>query len=239
MQLIPVPTRIMQPPQDDLLTVLADSLPALQEKDVVLISSKVVAIHEGRTVLPSQADKLSLVAEAADLVIPRTYCSKPLTIAHNTFLSAAGIDESNGNGYYILLPEDVFASAERIYRWFKEKFNLAEVGVVIVDSHSSPFRFGATGISLGWWGIEPLEDCRGREDLFGRVMKHERSNIVDGLAAGATVLMGEVDECTPVVIAREIPRLKFIDGNTSNHLLAAFAEDTFRVLYERFLEKKD
>ena len=69
-------------------------------------------------------------------------------------------------------------------------------------------------------------------------MKHERSNIVDGLAAGATVLMGEVDECTPVVIAREIPRLKFIDGDTSNHLLASFEEDTFRVLYEHFLDKK-
>ena len=229
----------MQPPQDDLLAVLTDSLPVLKEKDVVLISSKVVAIHEGRTILPTEVDKKALVTEAADLIIPRSYGTKPLIVAHNTFLSAAGIDESNGNGYYILLPEDVFASAKRLHQWLREKFNLVEVGVVIVDSHSGPFRFGATGISLGWWGIEPLEDCRGREDLFGRVMKHERSNIVDGLAAGATVLMGEVDECTPVVIAREITRLKFIDGDTSNHLLASFEEDTFRVLYERFLDKKD
>ncbi len=238
MQLIPVKTRVLQPPQDDLFSVLEESLPALKEKDVVLISSKVVAIHEGKTLPISGADKTKLIQEASQMVIPRPYWNSPLTVAHHTFLGAAGIDESNGNGHYILLPEDLFLSAKNIRKWLKEKYQLKEVGVIIVDSCSAPFRFGATGISLSWWGIEPIEDCRGRADLFGREIRYERSNIVDGLAAGANVVMGEVDEATPVVIARNIPRIIFSDADTRDQLLVPFEDDTFRVLYENFLPKK-
>lgn len=235
MELIPIKTRIIQPPQDDLFTVLDESLPVIGEKNVILISSKVVAIHEGETVLIEGVDKQELVKKAADLIIPRPYWATPLTVAHNTFLGSAGIDESNGNGHYILLPKNIFVSAKNIYDYLKNKFSLNELGVIIVDSHSSPFRFGATGVALGWWGVEPLEDCRGRKDLFGRAILYERSNLVDGLAAGATVLMGEVDECTPVVIAKDIPRLKFVDANTREQLLVSFEEDTFRVLYDKYL----
>ncbi|HMO78350.1 MAG TPA: coenzyme F420-0:L-glutamate ligase, partial [Candidatus Paceibacterota bacterium] len=157
----------------------------------------------------------------------------------HAFIGAAGIDESNGDGHYILLPKDIFASAQQLYNWLKEKFQLQELGVVVVDSRSSPFRFGATGVALSWWGIEPIEDCRGRSDLFGRSIQHERSNLVDGLASAATVLMGEVDECTPVVIARDIPPLLYKDADTRDQLLVPFAEDTFRVLYEQYLESLD
>jgi dihydrofolate synthase / folylpolyglutamate synthase len=235
MQLIPVKTSILKPPQDDLLAVLKKYLPVLQEKDVVLISSKVVAIAEGRTVLMSEANKPDLIKEASDLIIPRPYWPNPLTVAHYTFLGAAGIDESNGDGYYILLPKDIFTSAQRLQAWLKSEFKLNELGVIITDSHSVPFRYGASGVALAWWGIGPIEDCRGRSDLFGRVIQYERSNLVDGLAAGATVLMGEVDECTPVVIARDVPRLVYTEINTKDKLLVPFKDDTFRVLYERYL----
>jgi dihydrofolate synthase / folylpolyglutamate synthase len=239
MQLIPVKTNILKPPQDDLLVVFKKYLPLLQEKDVVLISSKVVAIHEGRTVLMTEANKQDLISKEADLVIPRPYWPSPLTVSHHAFLGAAGIDESNGDGYYILLPEDIFASAQWLQAWLKAEYKLNELGIIITDSHSVPFRFGATGVALAWWGIEPIEDCRGRADLFGRIIQYERSNLVDGLAAGATVLMGEVDECTPIVIARDVPRLIYTQANTKEKLLVPFRQDTFRVLYERYLLPED
>ncbi len=239
MQFIPVKTRLLKPPQDDLLSAFRESLPAIQNGDVVLISSKVVAIHEGRAVLISEGDKTELIKQEADLIIERPYWPAPLTVAHHTFLGAAGIDESNGDGYYILLPEDIFASAKRLRDWLKSEYKINELGVIITDSHSSPFRYGATGIALGWCGIEPIEDCRGRADLFGRKILYERSNIVDGLAAGATVLMGEVDERIPIVIAREVPRLVFTEANTKDQLLVPFKDDTFRVLYEHYLKPKD
>ena len=71
MHLISVKTRILTPPLDNLFLVLTDALPPLKEKDVVLISSKVVAIHEGRTRRIGTVDEAVLVAEAADLIIPR------------------------------------------------------------------------------------------------------------------------------------------------------------------------
>lgn len=236
MEYIPVKTRVLLPPQDDLLAVFTESLPPLLEQDVVLISSKVVAIHQGSTVLISAGvDKSALISGAADLIVPRPYWSSPLTVAHHTFLGAAGIDESNGNGYYILLPKDLFASAEILRTWLCQHFGVKELGVVITDSRSMPFRFGATGVALAWAGLEPIEDCRGRKDLFGREIKYERSNLVDGLAAGANVLMGEVDECTPIVLARGIPRVRYTEENTKEQLFVPFKDDTFRALYEKFL----
>ncbi len=237
MQYIPVTTRILKPPQDDLLAVLKTSLPPLMERDIILISSKVVAIHEGATVLISQGvEKNKLVTEAADLVIPRPYWPAPITVAHHAFLGAAGIDESNGNGHYILLPKDLFASAKALRSWLCTEYGVHELGIVITDSRSQPFRFGATGVALAWAGLEPVEDCRGRVDLFGRAIKYEQSNIVDGLAAGANVLMGEVNECTPVVIARGTPRVVYTEKDTKDQLFVTFKDDTFRVLYEQFLD---
>ncbi|MCB9811609.1 coenzyme F420-0:L-glutamate ligase [Candidatus Nomurabacteria bacterium] len=235
MQFIPVRTRTMNPPQDDLFEVLDEFLPVIQEGDVVLISSKVVAIHEGRCVSAAAFDKEKHVEEEAELVIPRSYWPSPLTFTNHMLVGSAGVDQSNSNGYYTLLPKEPFVSAEYIHTYLRQRFGLNEAGVVITDSHSVLARYGAVGGAIAWWGFSPLLDHRGKKDLFGRAIQYERSNLVDGLAAGATVVMGEVAESTPVVIAREVPNLKFVSGNTKNELFVSFREDTLRVLYERFL----
>lgn len=239
MEYIAVPTRVLQPPQDDLFAVLDAALPPLQERDIVVVTSKVVSIHEGRCVPITGTKKEALVAAEADLIIPRPYWATPLTITRNAFLGAAGIDESNGNGYYILLPEDAFVSAERIHSYLRKRTGLSEIGVLITDSVSMPLRYGATGIAIAWWGFAPLQDHIGREDLFGRQIRAERSNLVDGLAAGATVVGGEVNECIPVVIARAVPGVTFVTGNTRDHLFSPYEDDTFRALYEKHLPKRE
>lgn len=237
MQFIPVKTRVLTPPKDDLYQVLNESLPKLEEGDVVLVSSKVVAIHQGRCVPIKEATKKDLVEASADFIIHREYSGAPLTVTNHAFLGAAGIDESNGDGHYILLPEDMFGFAKELHGYLCTKYSLENLGVVITDSHSGPFRYGATGVALAWWGINPMEDHRGRSDLFGREIQYERSNLVDGLAAGAVVVSGEVDECIPVVIARDVPRLTFTNKNTKDQLLVPYKEDLFRVLFEKFLPK--
>lgn len=235
MQFISIKTRVLEPPQDDLLAVIQDSVTDIKNGDVVLISSKVVAIHEGRCVALADADKESFVASEADFIIPTDYRTHPLTVTRHTFLGGAGIDESNGNGHLILLPENCFTSAQYLHEFFCTTYGVTDIGIIITDSRSLPFRYGASGVALGWWGIEPLEDHIGKPDLFGREFKYERSNLVDGLAAGATVVAGETDECTPLVIARGVPRLTFTTADTRTHLLALYSDDTFRVLYERWL----
>jgi dihydrofolate synthase / folylpolyglutamate synthase len=238
MEYIPVSTRVLVPPQDDLFAVLAESLPPLQERDIVIVTSKVVAIHEGQSIAMDEIEKEVLVQREADYLIPRPYWKTPLTITRNAFIGAGGVDESNGDGYYILLPKDAFVSAELIHTHLREQYGLAELGIVITDSASMPLRYGAKGVAIGWWGFSPLQDHIGRKDLFGREIKVERSNLVDGIAAGATVVSGEVNECIPVVIARGVPQVTFVSGDTRHELFSPVHDDVFRVLYEQWLPKE-
>ncbi|MCA9355849.1 coenzyme F420-0:L-glutamate ligase [Candidatus Kaiserbacteria bacterium] len=235
MQYIPVKTRILKPPKDDLFSVLDEYLPVIKERDVVVISSKVVAIGEGRCVKESDFNKKEHIEKEAEVIIPRPYWKAPLTITNHVMVSSSGVDRSNSNGYYTLLPADPFASAEKICAYLKNRFKIRDLGIIITDSVSSPCRFGATGRAIGFWGFVPLKNHIGEKDLFGRKIKYERANLVDGIASGANVLMGEVAECTPIVIARGLDNLEFKDGNFKNILFCSFAEDTFRILYERFL----
>ena len=234
MQVLPIKTKVLNPPQDSLTELLKLNVANLQEGDIVAISSKVVAIDEGRCIEMTKVSKEALVQAEADFIVPRPYWKVPLTVTRHAFLGAAGIDESNGAGYYVLLPKDCFASADRLRTFLCTHFGLTNLGVIITDSHSTPFRYGATGVALGWSGFEPIEDHRGRPDLFGREIQYERSNLVDGLAAAATVVAGEVDECVPVVILREVPRVVYTTQNTKDSLMVPYEEDTFRVLYEQW-----
>jgi F420-0:gamma-glutamyl ligase len=194
-----------------------------------------VAIHEGNCVPVEGIDKKELVAKEAELCIPRSYWSSPLTIKHSAFIGTAGIDESNADGHYILLPEAPFVSAKNIHTYLTERFDIKNIGVVITDSHSSPLRRGAMGVAIGWWGFKPTINHVGTPDLFGREFRIEVSNIADALAAGAGLVMGETDECQPVVIIRGTPSVTFIDTDTKDELFVPFEDDTFRVLYEDFL----
>ena len=235
MQYIPIKTRIFQPPQDDLFAILDESLVEVREADIVVVSSKVVSIHEGNCLPTTSIEKKVLIEKEAELAIPRSYWSSPITVKHNAFIGTAGIDESNANGHYILLPKDPFLSAQNIHTYLTKRFNLERVGVIITDSHSSPLRRGALGVSIGFWGFAPTINHVGKPDLFGREFRIEVSNLADALAAGAGIVMGETNECQPVVIVRDTPGLTFIDANLKEDLLVPFADDTFRVLYERFL----
>lgn len=229
----------MQPPKDDLFSLLDEYLIEVKEDDVVAVSSKIVAIGEGDCIPVEGTDKVALVTEEADLSIPRDYWHSPLTVIKNAFIGTAGIDESNADGYLVKLPKDPFKSAKEIHSYLKNRFGLENVGVIITDSNSSPLRRGATGVSIGWWGFKPTINHVGEEDLFGREIKVEVTNLADGLAAGANVVMGEVAECQPLVIIRKTPSLVFTEEDTREDLLVSFEEDTFKVLYEKWLPQRD
>lgn len=207
-----------------------------QDGDIVVISSKVVAIHEGHTALKSQFTKDDLVPLVADAYLPRSHCPYDfqLSIIHHALISSAGIDGSNGGDYWTLLPEDPFASARAWRQRFCDHFGLTRLGVVITDSHCIPLRRGVMDISIGFWGFNPLKDHRGEPDLFGETLKVTQANAVDSLAAAGWV-MGQADEATPVVIARGWPDIVF-DAETDYR--AAFlidpADDVFTELLKVF-----
>lgn len=235
MRCIPIKTRILQPPQDNLLLVLDETLAEVAEGDIIVVSSKVVSIHEGNCVPVEGTDKQALIKQEAQFAIPRSYWSSPLTVAHNAFIGTAGIDESNADGHYVLLPQDPFLSAHTIYEYLKGRFGVKDIAVIITDSHSSPLRRGAMGVAIGWWGIAPTINHVGKPDLFGREFRIEVSNIADAIAAAAGLVMGETSECQPVVVVRDVPGVTFTNANTKDELFVAPKDDTFRVLYEDFL----
>ena len=244
MKFIPVKTRAFLPPKDDLYKVMEEYLPRLQEKDVLVITSKVLAIHQGRTIKikdGSRLEKTALAKKEASSYLRSNYNKGEyafLTIIHNALISSAGIDKSNGNGYYIYLPKNPQKLAREIWEFSRKKFKLKKLAVVIVDSQSIPLRYGTMGISIGFFGLEPLLDYRGKKDIFGRALEVTRANIVDALAVIANLLMGESSERTPILIIRGAKFVSFTNKNTSRELLVPLEEDMYAPLLKSFHKNK-
>jgi F420-0:gamma-glutamyl ligase len=211
MHLYPHKLRVLVPPQDDLKGAIRSLKLSLKEGDIVAISSKVVSIGEGACVPIGSVDKETLIAQEADWHrrVLRFRHKHLFTIARGALVGAAGIDESNGHGHYILYPKDPFASAKHLRSWLCKTYKVKKLAVIITDSKSDFLRRGATGFALAWDGIDPLRDYRGTSDLFGRRIVFEMANLIDGLAAAANLHMGETTERTPLVVIRDAPHIVF------------------------------
>lgn len=198
------------PPKDDLWDLLS-AIKNLDENSVVAVTSKVVSIGEGQCILLENISKDKLIAEEADKYLPRRPEDLTMyTIKNNLLVAAAGVDESNGKGFYILWPKDPEASAKKIWQFLKEKFNIKNLGVIITDSRVTPLRRGVVGVAISYFGFKPLKDYRGRTDLFGRKFEMETSDIPDSLATAAVLEMGEGAECQPIAVISDVPYIEFI-----------------------------
>lgn len=242
MRFIPVKTRVLHPPQDSIYPLLDKDLSPLQEKDVLLITSKILSIHQGRCIKIEQPhkNKDALILEEADASIPRQ--KNPhnilLTIKNNTLIPTAGIDESNANGYYILWPRDINQAAREICGYLKKKLSVRKLAIIITDSHTTPLRRGVTSIAIGFYGLHPLKDYRGKKDIFGRELQITQTNIVDALAAVSGLLMGEGKERTPLVIIRGADFVKFTNRDTYSDYIIPRKEDIYAPLLEVFDYKR-
>lgn len=232
-----VKTRPLHPPQDDLWDALDPALPALREGDVIAITSKVVAIHQGRCVAVADAqDKEQLIEAEADAWIPKASSKYGITLAikGGTLIASAGIDASNAQDHYVLWPSDPHRAALEIGRRLKERHGVSKLGVILTDSQCIPLRRGVIGISIGFYGFEPLRDYRGEPDIFGRPLDVTLANRPDALAAAAVGLMGEGAECIPAIVIRDWPGLVFNDEPGGDDFFIAPEEDLFAPLLEPF-----
>ena len=236
MNIKPIKTKTFIPPQDDMYRVFDEYLPKLQERDVVVITSKIVAIHQGRCIPLDEADKDELIAKEADYYMGRLENGFSVTIKDYVLAAGAGIDESNANGHYVLLPENPFGAAKEIREYLKVKHDVHDLGVIITDSHSYPFRFGQLSISIGFWGIEPIKDYVGNKDLFGRVLEYKRLNVVDGLSVMAGYISGEGAESIPITIIQDAPDVEFTEEDVRHKLLIEPKEDLYYPLYKHYIE---
>ena len=236
----PIQTRVVQPPKDEIWDIL-DSLPPLQEKDILFITSKILAIHQGRCVPCAGTDKTQLIEQEATYYLPYTHprgFNVNLTITDNILIAAAGINASNANEHYVLWPKNVDALCREIRDYLCRKNHIQNLGVISTDSHTTPLRYGVTGITTGLAGIRPLKDIRGKKDLFGREIKLTQINEVDALSAMAVLLMGETDECTPIVLLRNYTQIEFDETASMNDFKVAPEIDLYTPLLSVLTKSK-
>lgn len=186
--------------------------------DIVVLSSKFVSMSEGAVVNLSKvragrkaralAAKCHMDAKMAELVLKESdYIVKGvpgflLAIRDGMIAPNAGIDKSNvPKGYAILYPRNPFGTAEKLKQKFRSELGI-RVGIVLADSRLMPTRIGTTGVAIACAGFHPVDDLRGRRDLFGNVLKVTFKAVADGLATMGVAVMGESDESTPAAVVR-------------------------------------
>ena len=147
-------------------------------------------------------------------------------------MASAGIDEYNANGKLILLPKDSFKTARELRNKLRQRYGIRHLGVLITDSRTVPLRAGVTGIALGYAGFRGVKDYRGTPDIFGRRFKFSRTNIADGLASAAGLVMGEGSERQPLAIIEKAP-VEFRDKVDRGELRIDIQEDMYRPLFSK------
>ncbi len=207
-------------------------VPSLRDGDILAITSKLFSVAEGRWVPADTQEKESLIREEADHDLGEIGFGVRLTIARGLFLPSAGIDASNvEGGGYLLYPVDPFASAQVLWKALRQVYGISQLGILVTDSHTSPLRRGVTGIALAHWGFSGLCNRVGEKDLFGRPLQATQSNLADGLAAAAVLLMGEAAEQTPLALIEGAP-VVFQDETSSREMILSPEEDLYYQLYK-------
>lgn len=222
MNVTPLRTHRITANDTNVVAILDRYFPKLKERSVVAVTSKVVAICEGRLVPIDSVDKDELIKKEAQYYLPRTSSkyNVSLTIARNILAASAGIDESNGNGSYILWPKNPQESANKIRVHLRSRHSVGDVGVVITDSKTTPLRWGVTGFALAHSGFRAINNYIGKRDLFGRTFEYEKVNVADSLAASAVAVMGEGKEQTPLAIIEDAAFVRFQSRNPSKRELS-------------------
>ncbi|PIS16058.1 putative folate metabolism gamma-glutamate ligase [Candidatus Roizmanbacteria bacterium CG09_land_8_20_14_0_10_41_9] len=215
MKIISVKTQKVTKYDTDLFPILQKYLPVLKERSIVVITSKIVSVCEGRLVKIEGIDKKKLIEQEADYYLPPegNKHNITLTIKRNLLVPTAGIDESNGNGYFILWPNDPQKTANEIRVFLQKTYAFKNVGVIITDSKTSPMRWGTTGIAIVHSGFAALNNYIGKPDIFDRYLHVTKANVLDALAAASVVVMGEGNEQTPLAVIEDVPFVQFQNRN--------------------------
>jgi coenzyme F420-0:L-glutamate ligase/coenzyme F420-1:gamma-L-glutamate ligase len=212
---------------DDLVELITSSLKLNgvepRAQDVLVVAQKIFSKAEGRVVdlatiepsakartLAAKVDKDPrlvelILSESVRVVRARR---NVLIVEHRLgfIMANAGVDQSNvgpsdGSSLALLLPENPDRSAETLRNGLAATTG-TDLAVVINDSFGRPWRQGTAGVAIGVAGLPALIDLRGRPDLFGRTLEVSVVGFADEVASAASLVMGQADEASPVVLIR-------------------------------------
>jgi coenzyme F420-0:L-glutamate ligase/coenzyme F420-1:gamma-L-glutamate ligase len=208
-------------PGNDLGAMIADAARAnglkIGSGDVFVVAQKVVSKAEGRivrldTVTPSPmacrwAEQHGKDPRVIEVVLGEAVrivrMDRGILIAetrHGFVCANAGVDSSNAPpGIVTLLPLDCDRSAATLLVRLEAAFGVP-LGVIVSDSFGRPWREGLVNVALGVAGVQPLIDCRGQQDSFGRTLRVTVIAVADELAGAAELVMGKTRRIPVVVI---------------------------------------
>lgn len=247
-QLIPIPGIPMVRQGDNLAELILNAAGRCgigwENRDILVVAQKIVSKSEGRirdltSVTPSPfALELALLVDKdprmVELILSE---SKNIIRARKNVLivetrsglicANAGIDQSNveGKERACLLPEDPDGSARRLREALESKTG-CRIAVVISDTFGRPWRLGQTNMAIGFSGLPPFRDERGKTDLNGKVLEDTCIAEVDQIASAAGLLMKK-NGAVPAVLIRGLPPYPGEEGPAGS-LIRPPGEDLFR-----------
>jgi dihydrofolate synthase / folylpolyglutamate synthase len=230
MQIKPIKTKIFKQ-NDNLFEFVLNHLKSVSDNSVIVITSKIVALAEGRVVSArNEKEKIALIKSESEIAIHTKYVW--LTVKDGILMASAGVDESNADGKIILLPKDSFKIAQKLRKQLIEKFKLKNLGIIITDSRSMPLRSGVFGVALGYAGFKGLRDYRNSPDIFGRKFKFSQANIADSLATAAVLVMGEGAEQQPIAVISQAP-VEYTERLNKKELYIDFRDDLYGPMFAK------
>lgn len=202
----------------DLFRTIVESKFQFLADDILVISSKFVSMSE-RSLIDLKNVKVSKKARALALKFKMDERIAQVTLQESDYVVSgipgflltindgmiapnAGIDKSNcPQGKIVLYPKDSFKTANELRKKLLKKYGI-KIGIVISDSRLMPTRIGCTGIAIGVSGFDPVDDERGKTDLYGKKLKVTFRATADCLATIGVFMMGESNESIPLVVIR-------------------------------------
>jgi len=191
----------------------------LEERDVIVVTQKVVSKAEGRLVDLDSVTPGPFARQVADAWekdprqvevvlgesrrIVRMGHGVMICETHHGFICAnAGVDASNveRTGTVCLLPVDPDGSAQAIRARLERAFEVS-CAVIVSDSFGRPWREGIVNFAIGCAGMLPLLDYTGQHDPAGYELRVTAMAVVDELAAAAELVHGKLAR-VPVAIIR-------------------------------------
>ena len=223
---------------DDLTSIILDASQEcgveLLEGDILCIAQKIISKSEGMlkdlaSIAPS-SEAIELAGSTkkdprmVQLILDES--TEILRSKENVIIARhklgivgahAGIDQSNidhvDGEKALLLPKDPDLSAKRIRAELRRKSGVADIGVIVTDSHNRPWRMGTIGVAIGSSGVKVLDDRVGGTDIFNRKLNATLINNADAVANAATLVMGETTEQIPVAIVRGLDPEKMLTND--------------------------
>lgn len=202
---------------DDLPSIICENI-ELQDRDIVIVASTIVAkaegeifrledITPGKTALEIAARSgkdprfiQAVLARSREVLVEKPFMLVT-TLAGHTCVNA-GVDESNiEDGFLLYPPENPDASTSRLGQQL-EKLTGKKLSVIVTDTNGRAFKIGQTGAAIGIYKIKPVKRWIGEKDLFGKILEITEEAVADELAGAANLLMGEGAGGIPVVVIR-------------------------------------